>query len=56
MGRHFGDTIRANRKGVVGEHGQGFLVLVPGVRGARNPCPYEGNRHQTDPVLPRRPH
>jgi hypothetical protein len=26
---------------VISEHGQGFLVLVPGVIGRRNPCPYE---------------
>jgi hypothetical protein len=27
-------------KSVIGEHGQRFLVSLPGVIGERNPCPY----------------
>src|SRR5262249_1677077 len=34
-------SVRVNRKGVIGEHGQGFLVSVRGVIGKRNPCPYD---------------
>jgi len=40
-GEAFGDTVCVKRRGVVGEHGQGFLVLVSAVLGERNPCPYE---------------